>query len=116
MNNILLGERLRKLRLAGHYTQNYVSAHLHMARSSYCNYETGLRTPSLETLIQLAGFYNVTTDYLVGANVLNISPESTLSDEERRLLNTYRALRPKEQKELLFFGYFKKRLTEKHII
>lgn len=39
---------------------------LHVSRSSISNYETGIRTPSYELLVEIANFFNVSIDYLLG--------------------------------------------------
>lgn len=46
--------------------QKDVAAHLQMAPHSYQNYEGGQRRPDYETLVALADFLDVTTDYLLG--------------------------------------------------
>lgn len=53
---------LRENRL---YTQTQLSDMLHVGRSSYANYEIGKREPSVNFLVTLADFYQVTVDYLV---------------------------------------------------
>lgn len=107
MTHLSLADRLKKLRTAKHYTQSYVSSQLHITRSSYSNYETGTRTPSLESLIKLAQFYNITMDSLTG---LSVSRAHTvpLSNDELSLLDIYRALTLESQKEILSFAEFKK--------
>ena len=39
---------------------------LHVSRSSISNYETGIRTPDYELLVEIANFFNVSIDYLLG--------------------------------------------------
>lgn len=53
--------------------------------STYQNYETGKRLPTAEILMQLANFYNVSTDYLLGrtpVRAMNTLPVGALSEEE----------------------------------
>lgn len=47
-------------------TQNDVAYHLNVARSTYTNWEADRAEPDLETLIEIANFYNVSLDNLVG--------------------------------------------------
>lgn len=62
--------------------------------TTYVNYEKGLREPTSEMLIQLADFFGVTTDYLLGREggsiiqqVLDAIPEtSTSNDKEGNLI------------------------------
>ncbi len=61
-----LGERLCEQRKLRHLTQAEVAARIDCAPSLVSNYETGERTPSLESLLALANIYNCSTDYLLG--------------------------------------------------
>lgn len=61
-----MGEKLRKLRKEKHLSQAQVAKRLHLSPSAISSYENFSKLPSLEVLIQLAMFYNVTTDYLLG--------------------------------------------------
>ena len=76
-----LGERLRKLRLERKLTQREVAEQLGIGVSTLGMYEGGWREPDLDTLMKLARFYGVTTDYLVGVDDSELSPE----DQLRRL-------------------------------
>ena len=57
--------RLKELRKQNNKTQEDISKHLNVARSTYNGYEQGFSEPSIETLCKLADFYNITLDYLV---------------------------------------------------
>lgn len=46
----ILPEKLRGLRKAHSYTQDYVATALGIARQTYSHYETGKRTPDAERL------------------------------------------------------------------
>ncbi|MBQ4599125.1 MAG: helix-turn-helix domain-containing protein [Clostridia bacterium] len=53
--------------------------------NTYQNYETGKRLPTAEILMQLADFYHVSTDYLLGrtpVRAMNTLPVGALSEEE----------------------------------
>lgn len=64
MNNTL-GRKLRIMRESNHYTQAQISARLHVERAAYSNYESGRRLPAYDTLLLIADFYKVSTDYLI---------------------------------------------------
>lgn len=66
MNTNDLANRLKFLRAKANYTQSYVCSKIHLSRSSYSNYENGLRVPPLDILKLLAEFYDTSLDYLVG--------------------------------------------------
>lgn len=61
-----LAERLRRMRGYHLMHQSEVAALLHMDRSTYSYYETGVSQPSLSTLMKLAMLYDVSTDFLLG--------------------------------------------------
>lgn len=59
-------EKLKKAREDAGYTQQQVSDILNIGRSTLANYEVGRTEPDLETLSNLADFYCVSTDWLLG--------------------------------------------------
>ena len=59
------GEFLMNLRKEKGILQKEVAAHLHMSVSTISSYEKGVHAPDLDTLIKLADFYEVSTDYLL---------------------------------------------------
>ena len=65
MKNIL-PERLKTLRLEKGLTQQQLADLLNMNSVTYLRYEKGQREPSIDTLIEIAAFYGVSVDYLVG--------------------------------------------------
>lgn len=62
----LLGIKLRTLRKQRSLTQEFVTTQLGFARQAYIsNLEAGRKLPGLDTLVEIAHFYDVTTDYLL---------------------------------------------------
>ncbi len=61
-----LSERLYMLRTEAKMTQKDAAQALRIPYSTYRRYETGERTPDVPVLIQIADYYQVTIDYLVG--------------------------------------------------
>lgn len=59
-------ERLKKARKQKRLTQREVAEYLGIATHSYQNYEGGQRQPDFETLVVIADYLEVTTDYLLG--------------------------------------------------
>lgn len=58
-----IGSKLRSLRKARHYSQQYVADQVGMKRSTISNYEIDRRLPSLTDLKRVADFYGVGLDY-----------------------------------------------------
>jgi transcriptional regulator with XRE-family HTH domain len=64
-----VGERLTKLREEKGYMQKDVADKLGIAPNTLSGYERDLRSPDSEVLLKLASFYNVTVDFLLGAEM-----------------------------------------------
>ena len=62
----MLHERLRALRLEKGLRQKDLLETLELSSARYSQYESGKRVPSLDQLMRIADFYDVTLDYLVG--------------------------------------------------
>lgn len=59
-------QRIRDMREDAALTQEQVARILGIAQTVYSRYERGFQTISLGLLIQLADYYHVSLDYLVG--------------------------------------------------
>ena len=88
MTNYLLAQKIKELRKAHGYTQDYVATACDVARQTYSHYETGKRTPSSETLFKLSGLYNISVDDLLqltiqlDKNVYYDAPAPTQSSQD----------------------------------
>ncbi len=65
-------ERIRNLRNDNDLSQKTIATKLNIAQTTYSDYELGKLNIPLTTLIKIAVFYNVSTDYL-----LNLTDEKT---------------------------------------
>ena len=71
------GERLRKLRRASDVTQGQLADFIGVVTSAVGKYEAKPNAyPSVESLIQIAQFFNVSTDYLL----LGVDPNSSANN------------------------------------
>ncbi len=61
-----LSERLYSLRKERKLTQDIVAKELDISMKSYCRYEKNEREPTASLLVEMARFYHVSLDYLVG--------------------------------------------------
>lgn len=59
-------ERLRELRTRHGYSQNELAKAIGVERTRYNKWETTGSEPSFAVLVQIADFFDVTTDYLLG--------------------------------------------------
>lgn len=71
---MLLGEKLRRLRIARQLSQEQLADKLQVSRQAISKWELGESIPDTENLILLSKFYGVSIDYLL-LNELNLSSE-----------------------------------------
>ena len=62
----ILGTQLRLIRLKRDFTQDKLAKLLGISRPAYSHYENGTRQLSLESLLTLADFYDISVDWLCG--------------------------------------------------
>lgn len=74
---MLLGKRLKELRLAAGLTQKQLGQLINVTKVSICCYESGTRTPTLDTLFCLAKVFHVDLNYLLGSDQEIISSKGT---------------------------------------
>lgn len=63
--------RLKTLRLAKGLSQKEISEKINVNQGNYSRYENGSLMPTIETMIELSAFYNVSIDYLLGKDKIN---------------------------------------------
>ena len=78
------GDMLSELRHDRNLTQAELALELYVTPGTISNYESNVHYPDVEKLKQLADFFNVTTDYLLGRSRSRLSPDvfdQTLHEE-----------------------------------
>ena len=63
---ICLGKRLKELREEQGLTQKQLAEKLNLNSVTYLHYEKSQREPPLAVLVEMAKFFDVTVDYLLG--------------------------------------------------
>lgn len=63
---MIFNERLRQLRIENGLTQEQAAAKLSMAYRNYQRLEAKDNTPNFANLLQIAGLFGVSIDYLAG--------------------------------------------------
>ena len=58
--------RLKELRKSRHITQLKLAIDLNLTQNTIIRYETGEREPGIAELVMIAGYFNVSVDYLLG--------------------------------------------------
>ena len=70
---LLLNKRLKEARKANGLTQEALGKEIGVTKVSICCYENGTRTPTLDTLIDLANALNVEITYLLGIDAFEVA-------------------------------------------
>ncbi len=73
-------ERLKTLRKEAKMTQVNLAKALSMHTTTYTRYESGLRDLPMEVAIQIADYYHVSLDYLVGRTDVREVAKCTTTD------------------------------------
>ena len=72
----LFSERLKKARKENGFLQRELAEMLGVRQGSYTHWKTGTREPNFKTLVSLAKYLSVSTDYLLG--VTNIKGDKNI--------------------------------------
>lgn len=105
--------QLKIIRNQNGLTQQQVADVLGISRSAYCGYETGRRSPDIDTLVKLSDFYRISVDkfvekivtkYVFDDDFIEAQPEARylaqLSKEETDLIINLRLSSEETQKEI----------------
>lgn len=88
------GNRLKCLRLKSGMTQEQLARKLKLTKSVISAYETDLRMPSYDVLVNIARIYNVTTDFLLGLErKFEIDLSGLTQEEIEAILNLIKAMK-----------------------
>ncbi len=79
-NSIMLNENIRALRQVRHLSQVELAKGLHVSKQCISNWENDNILPSVEMLVRIATFFNVSTDALLGIENHNTVSVEGLTD------------------------------------
>ena len=91
-----MGTKIRQKRKELGLTQEKVSEKLDLSESFYSRIERGERVLSLETLMKIAGFYNLSLDYLLLNTV-----RSGIADVQAELDDIFSSVNPSQKPYLM---------------
>lgn len=99
----MLGRKLKELRFKNEITQVEFAKMLGVAQQTVGSWEKDKSTPNYDLLKQIADYFNVTTDYLLGHGATNIGTkiQPVLNEKQTRLINGYDKLNDEGQNMLL---------------
>lgn len=105
--------RLENLIEENNITQKQLSLELHIAPTTLNGYVNSYREPDFHTLVRLARYFDVSTDYLLGLTDEKKPTPSSLSNTEGKLIQLYRTLLPDRQELLIEQALFYQSLNTK---
>lgn len=82
----MVADRIRALREQKGLTQTELSRQLGITRSSVNAWEMGISVPSTQYVVELAGIFHVSTDYLLGVGSTSTIDASGLTESDVRLV------------------------------
>lgn len=108
------GERIRELRESRRMTQEEMSEHMQISKTSVVNYESGTRKIPLSMVIKYAEFFNASIDDLIGITVKTDSFHHVFYNRPNVISNTERWSKelgeidfsPAEMDELIAFAKY----------
>lgn len=99
-----LGEILKDLLDLHDMTQKQLAEALDLSPSALGNYIQGTREPDYGTLIRIADYFHVTTDFLLNHSAKAHSADKALVHKEEQLLHIFRSLTEEQQEFYLEQG------------
>ena len=96
-----IGNRIRELREDKDLRQIDVSHATGIDQKTLSNYETGKTNPDSYSILKLADFFQVSTDYLLGCRNLNIKSNTDVFRMLEKIENEIRELKKFIQRQTL---------------
>ena len=85
----MFSDRLKELREANGYNQEYVAEYLGVKQQTYSRYENNITEPDIKSIIKLTKLYNVSADYLLGLSDNRQGEFNKLPDEIKDNVNSF---------------------------
>ena len=95
MDYMTINERLKELRIENGLTQKQLADKIGLGQTTVASHEKS-HTPTLDNLVAYADFFECSLDYLAGREEAPLP--YALSEQERELVQAFRALRPSAKK------------------
>ena len=95
---------LYKIRTLNNKTQKQVANDILVSPKTYNNYENGNTEPDFKTLIKLANYFHVSIDYLLEHECVNKLDLSSLTPEQKRVVEIVQNLNTKNSERLLAYA------------
>lgn len=84
-DKMLMGKRIRACRISRNLSQEKLADVFGMKRSNMSNYESGRRVPPSNVLFELAEYFSVPADYLLGRETDGLSDSLALENTSLKI-------------------------------
>ena len=99
-NNIAESRRAYSRKTGKKFTQEDAARHFGIALSTYRNYEQERSLPNASVISDMADFYGVSSDYLIGKTAIT-HMEDSRTESERELVRIWRTLNDRDKAAVL---------------
>lgn len=101
----MICDRIRALREKTGMSARKFAEEMGMKYTTYYGYETGSREPGSDSIVALAKYYNVTTDYILGIEKSPAPAEADTGDKRLNgIIENYHQLNEAGQQELVDYA------------
>ncbi len=99
MNNDLFSKTLKEKRIAAGYSQSELSELLYLTRASYNHFETGKRTPTIQTILEMSSYLNINPMELISPLMPQDIKEnlSVANNRDAKFISNYQKLSDSEK-------------------
>lgn len=97
-----LGDKLYELRQSKNMSQEEIATKFYVKKNTWCQYERNIRRPDIDLLKQIANYFNISIDYLLGTTELKYDPKD---QNITNIISIYQEL-SKDEKQY-FINYIK---------
>ncbi|GFI33043.1 MAG: helix-turn-helix transcriptional regulator [Lachnospiraceae bacterium] len=114
-----LGDHLRNIRESRDLKQTDVAKATHISNKILSNYERNICYPTIDNLIELCRFYQISADYLLMLTDKKTEPKTVehdfpISSDEKRVIQYYRRLNEENRDCIrgLMVSYYKEQKSD----
>lgn len=104
--NLIFSNTLRELRKSKEMSANQLSEIFNCSKSLIYEWEKGRSQPSLEDLVKIANFFEVSLDYLLGreddfGSIIITNGNNTLTQQQNEVIENFESLSPLGKEAIL---------------
>lgn len=98
---IFILTKLKELRKSIGISQKTLAEAIGVSQQSINKYENHNIEPDITTLMRIAKYFNTSVDYIIGNSNENSAPLLNITDEESKIICTYRTLDNRKKNSIL---------------